>query len=108
MNGIPGKDGTWPYPSFTATAKWNREGFDYDAYIEQLAFEFSVPLQDLFVKTTIVMYLYRVQGKKAIPPGDGGDGGEGGFGGDAGKTFFFGVERKPNFVVYNRTGNMQK
>lgn len=50
------------------------------------------------------MDVFYVWGKKTTLPGNGGDGGRGGFGGFGGKFFTFGVERNPEFRIFNHTG----
>lgn len=47
---------------------------------------------------------FKVDGKKAMIPGDGGDGGKGGFGGGAGRAYVIGVKQKPKTLILDKNG----
>lgn len=47
---------------------------------------------------------YKVDGKKAVRPGDGGDGGKGGFGGEAGNAYVIGFNEKPKMLIFDKKG----
>lgn len=68
----------------------------------------------IFFRKPFIVYLagmrkkhisFKVDGKKAMIPGDGGDGGRGGFGGGAGRAYVIGVKQKPKTLIFDNNGS---
>lgn len=96
--GVNGQPPEYPDHSYEATSFWKRRGYDYIVIAEHEGLNLGSLYTNLISK-------YEVSGTKATIPTAGGNGGEGGYAGLEGKTFFVGIEQKPNFTVNSKSGN---
>lgn len=100
-NGINGQDPPIPENSTTAASLWESSQY---FYIQTMNKTENDEENDVYVMNIA----YTVFGRNGTEPRRGGHGGVGGIGGYPGKVFIVGLQQRPNFTIFNETGNMNE